>query len=390
MRTPLLFALLLPATVLAQYAGGLGRGDGQLAFAGFNAQPFAGGNGRGDVVSAFTTSGTAAFIGGNGRGDVLLAFAGASASPFLGGNGRGDVQLVVTGPRNTPFAGGNGRGDVKLAVTGPANTPFAGGNGRGDVKLAFLLTKPLLKSRVVLEGPYDSSTGLMSDALRAAYWVPGTEPYTALGYPASNESGLSVTMIDSVLFRTGNDAIVDWVMVELRQAGTPSIVQLSRPALLQRDGDIVDMDGVSPIGFNQAPGNYHVVVKHRNHLGVMTASPVALGLSTLPLDLSSASTATYGTNARKSITGSFPVQALWAGDVTFNGGIKYTGSGNDRDPILVAVGSTTPNNVAVGYSGTDVNMNGEVKYTGSGNDRDPILVNVGSTTPNNVRTQQLP
>ena len=35
-------------------------------------------------------------------------------------------------------------------------------------------------------------------------------------------------------------------------------------------------------------------------------------------------------------------------------------------------------------------MNGQVKYTGSGNDREPILVNVGSTTPNNVRTQQLP
>ncbi|MBL0043314.1 MAG: hypothetical protein IPP33_02505 [Flavobacteriales bacterium] len=42
------------------------------------------------------------------------------------------------------------------------------------------------------------------------------------------------------------------------------------------------------------------------------------------------------------------------------------------------------------YSSRDVNMDGNVQYTGSGNDRDPILVNVGSTTPNNVRLQQLP
>ena len=42
------------------------------------------------------------------------------------------------------------------------------------------------------------------------------------------------------------------------------------------------------------------------------------------------------------------------------------------------------------YSTRDVNLNGQVKYTGSGNDRDPILVNVGSTTPNNVRVEQLP
>ena len=42
------------------------------------------------------------------------------------------------------------------------------------------------------------------------------------------------------------------------------------------------------------------------------------------------------------------------------------------------------------YTTRDVNMDSQVKYTGSGTDRDPILVNVGSTTPNNVRVQQLP
>jgi len=109
------------------------------------------------------------------------------------------------------------------------------------------------------------------------------------------------------------------------------------------------------------------------------------------VDFTTSATATYGTQARKSVAGAFPAEVLWSGDVGFNGEIKYTGSGNDRDPILVTVGSTTPNNVVTdAYSTRDVNMNGEVKYTGSGNDRDPILVNVGSTTPNNIRTQQLP
>ena len=70
--------------------------------------------------------------------------------------------------------------------------------------------------------------------------------------------------------------------------------------------------------------------------------------------------------------------------------LMYTGSANDRDPILLKVGSTTPNNTASGYFTEDVNMDGTVKYTGAGNDRDPILVNVGSTTPNQVRQQQLP
>ena len=88
--------------------------------------------------------------------------------------------------------------------------------------------------------------------------------------------------------------------------------------------------------------------------------------------------------------GTFPTQGLWAGDVTFKGESKYTGASNDRDPILVTVGSTTPNNTVNGYSTRDTNMDGVVKYTGSNNDRDRILVNMGSTTPNGIRVQQLP
>ena len=53
------------------------------------------------------------------------------------------------------------------------------------------------------------------------------------------------------------------------------------------------------------------------------------------------------------------------------------------------MGSTTPNNTVLNtYSTRDVNLNGDVQYTGSGN-RDPILVFVGSMSPNNVRVQQL-
>jgi len=154
---------------------------------------------------------------------------------------------------------------------------------------------------------------------------------------------------------------------------------------------VVDMDGASPVSFSMPTGSYYVAVRHRNHLGCMTGTTVALGASPANVDFTSAVTSLFGTGAVKSVPGAFPAQVLWAGDVTFNGLVKYTGSGNDRDPVLITVGSTTPNNVVTNtYSTRDVNMNTEVKYTGSGNDRDPILLSVGSTTPNNIRTQQLP
>ncbi len=249
-------------------------------------------------------------------------------------------------------------------------------------------TSLVLAPKAMLEGPYSSASGIMSDALRSAGAIPLLEPYSALGYTYYGGGGESIQA--AVLAVSGNNAIVDWVIVELRSPAAPSTIVASRAGLLQRDGDIVTVDGTSPLVFNSIPGSYHVAIRHRNHLGCMTQNTVVLSGTTTSVDFSSSALAAYGTNARKVVTGTFPTQALWAGDVTFNHIVKYTGTGNDRDPILVKVGSTTPNNSASGYWREDVNMNGTVLYTGSGNDRDPILVNVGSTTPNNVRVEQLP
>jgi hypothetical protein len=185
----------------------------------------------------------------------------------------------------------------------------------------------------------------------------------------------------------GDNAIVDWVQVELRNSATPTTIVATRPALVQRDGDVVAEDGISPISLLAPAGSYHVAVRHRNHLGCMTGTPVALSTSTTAIDFTSPATGTYGTAALKTIGA---INALWLGNVVRDGGLKYTGSSNDRDPILVRVGSTAPNNTANGYFVEDCNLDGAVKYTGSQNDRDPILVNVGSTVPTNVRVEQLP
>jgi hypothetical protein len=133
-----------------------------------------------------------------------------------------------------------------------------------------------------------------------------------------------------------------------------------------------------------------VALHHRNHLAVMLASALTLSSTASTVDLTLLGTPTYGTEARKSITGAFPTQALWAGDVTANRQIKYTGGSNDRDPILTAIGGTTPTNTVSGYLPSDVTMDGSVKYTGSANDRDVILLNIGGSAPTNIRNGQLP
>ncbi|HEY0977512.1 MAG TPA: PQQ-dependent sugar dehydrogenase [Flavobacteriales bacterium] len=241
--------------------------------------------------------------------------------------------------------------------------------------------------KVFLEGPFNSSAGLMGDALRTAGTIPLTEPYTTrLGFSHVASQGGEV-VAPSVLGGTGNNAIVDWVRVELRSAAHPSVVVASRQGLLQRDGDIVSIDGVSSLTLHVGPGSYHVAVRHRNHLGCMTASPVALSTTTVVVDLRVAATATWGTEARKSI-GTHRV--LHAGNTMGDGKLSYTGAGNDRDPVLLSIGGVVPTATINGYHESDVNMDNTVRYTGTTNDRDPILVNIGGVVPTAVRTEQLP
>lgn len=242
--------------------------------------------------------------------------------------------------------------------------------------------------KVFLDGAYNTTTALMNDGLRTGALVPATEPYTtSLGYSKVAKGG-GETLSAGVLNTTGNNAVVDWVRVELRPVGQPGMIAATAHGVVQRDGDVLAADNTTPLQFKVGAGTYHVVVRHRNHLGVMTAAGVALTATTTTVDFTLAGTNTYGTNARKTINTT--LRSLWSGNALVDNVVRYTGTSNDRDPLLMAVGSTTPNASLAGYNVLDVNLDGVTKYTGTGNDRDPILINVGSTTPNFTVQQQLP
>jgi len=332
-------------------------------------------------------------------GSILLAgnFAVAGATVLTGFR-----LLTSSGQPDGAFAPGTGLGNPNSGLSAVGNCLAVQADGRilvggqftacNDVgrnriaRLFGVAASPglLVSARTFLDGSF--STGLMSDALRSASLIPTMEPYTALGY--SHVSGGGEQVSSAVLAVTGSNAIVDWVVVELRDASTPSNTLATRSALVQRDGDVVDLDGISPVSFNLPAGSFRVAIRHRNHLGVMTAAPVALSASSTIIDFTNSATAIYGTDARKNNNGTM---TLWPGDVTFDGQVKYVGNGNDRDPILTAVGGSTPTNTVTGvYAGTDVNMDGAIKYIGNNNDRDVILQTIGGSTPTAVRIHQLP
>jgi hypothetical protein len=245
-----------------------------------------------------------------------------------------------------------------------------------------------LRPRAYLQGPYNTATGQMNSALRAAGLIPLAEPYTALGYTHAGGGG-GETTTSAVLGTTGANAPVDWVVVELRSSSNPAQVVATRSALLQADGDIVSAaDNSSALSFNATSGSYRVAIRHRNHLGIVTAGAVALSATAVTLDLSNGTAPLQGGSEATTVSGSR--QLLWAGDADRNGILRYTGQNNDRDPILTRVGGSVPTATVNGYFGEDVNLDGVVRYTGQNNDRDPILLNIGGSVPTNTRAAQLP
>ncbi len=295
---------------------------------------------------------------------------------YLGGN---DYQSDIAGQTVThaqlmASAQGTG-GPLSWTLVHPSTAVRMGVDADADGILDQDDTHAHLDLRLFLDGPYQAG-GMRAD-LGTAGLLPATDPY-----------GMNAQAAPDVLARQGMTAPVDWALVELRNNADPTQIVATRAVLVQRSGNVMMPAGEQTVTFPSVPdGSYHVVVRHRNHLGVMTYQPMLLGAPGTLLDLTVPGTATYGTDARRDRSG---VMVLWAGDVTGEGTIKYAGGNNDRDPILVGVGGVVPTATAPGYLDEDVNLDGVVKYTGSANDRDPILQSVGGAVPTAVRVQQLP
>lgn len=291
---------------------------------------------------------------------------------------------------------------VKMASVGNGKITFSAGNGISTFS-QFVIgdsREVQVSPKAFLQGPY--SSGLLSDALRSSSLLPLGEPYTGLGFTHKNGGGGETTP-GGTLATSDNNAIADWLMVELRSNAAPSNVLYTRAALLQRDGDVVDMDGTSPLSFRYAAaGNYYVALRHRNHLGVMTAASTALSATPVAVDFTAVATATWGVNARKDLGGG--VMGLWGGDVNHDGIISYNGGAapGRSDLFNQVVGYSlnvfgSPTYTFQGYSTYDIDMDKVVSYNGGASPGRSWLFNLIISHPSNLFasptftfTQQLP
>jgi hypothetical protein len=134
---------------------------------------------------------------------------------------------------------------------------------------------------------------------------PTTDPYANGSFNGKFthiNNPIVASINPNILNTVGNNAILDWVFLELRTGVSgATTVAYTKAVLLQSDGDLVDTDGVSPVRFQgAAPSNYFITIRHRNHLGFRTANAIALSASVTGLDFTNNSLAIYGAIANGS------------------------------------------------------------------------------------------
>ncbi len=204
------------------------------------------------------------------------------------------------------------------------------------VRAVFRRTPVSCNARVLLQGPF--AAGMMSTALRTAGSIPLTQPYNIAPWNYAGTESVSSIPAD----------VVDWVLVQLRTGTAASSTTATRAAFVKRDGFIVDLDGLSPVGFpGVAEGLYYIVLRHRNHLAVMSANHFGLTPVNGLADFRAAGMA-YGLASMVEVTPG--IYAMYAGDVTPEGAIVLS------DELTVI----RTNNLQAGYNKADVNMDDAV------------------------------
>ncbi|MBN2412186.1 S8 family serine peptidase [candidate division KSB1 bacterium] len=184
--------------------------------------------------------------------------------------------------------------------------------------------------KVMLQGPFNSVDRTMDTNLT----LPLTSPYSE----------------DPVTIASMPENIVDWVLVQLRTTTTGTAI-VSKSGLLQSDGKVVSADGRLYIELKAPAGDYYVVVKHRNHLSVMSNDPYNLdSASPVTCDLIHGDGShIHGTNGAIELLTGLNVWGMWSGDVNKTGIID----GDDRN-------ATWNNRTLTGYQMSDCDLNGRV------------------------------
>jgi len=240
---------------------------------------------------------------------------------------------------------------IQFTVSGNYTVELTATNASGsdtETKTGYMLVQsPSFTIDLIayLEGPFTGSQ--MSTTLNSNNALPLLQPF--------NVSPWFYSGGESVVGIPGSE-IVDWVLIELRATDgdvstANSLTMIQRmAAFIKADGSIVDKNGIDLPEFNlMIANNLYVVLWHRNHLGIISATPVVRAGDNYTYDFSLSEVQAYGgINAQKQLA---PV--IW-GMIAADGNSDGAVDGSDKDyPWMVQAGLP-------GYYFGDFNLDNQV------------------------------
>jgi hypothetical protein len=186
--------------------------------------------------------------------------------------------------------------------------------------------------KVILEGSY--SNGNLKTDLVKAQLLPSKQPYNV--HPWNITGDISLT--------NGSENYVDWVLVQIREDLTNT--KYWKVGILNNDGLVLNPDGTSFSFSGLATGEYYLIIKHRNHLSIMSAQKVFIEKGKpVDYDFTDSQNKAYGGNSMADL-----------GDGKFG---MIAGDGNADGVVNVLDYSSVANNIlSRGYAQGDMDMNG--------------------------------
>lgn len=221
------------------------------------------------------------------RNIVLLAVAFSTAPGFSQ-----SIERYVVASSGDHFIAGNislswTLGELATETWSAGNVILTEGFQQPDVIEVSLK----LDLTMFMEGPFNGAD--MNTNLNTSGSIPLSQPYNSSPW---NYSGTEA--VASI----PNSNVVDWVLIELRDAPTASsatqATRIARQALfVLKDGTVTALDGSSIPQFSVTPV-YQVfaVVWHRNHVAIMSATGITQSGGVYTYNFSSAVGQVYGAN----------------------------------------------------------------------------------------------
>jgi V8-like Glu-specific endopeptidase len=208
-----------------------------------------------------------------------------------------------------------------------------------------------LRLKLYLGGASVTGSDSMTTHLSSRELIPQTTPDS---FSSKNSPFIYKKQpADSVskVFLANHPEIVDWILIELRTSN--NITLDTMPAFLCSDGRVMNLLGDSAIYFRYGvqQGNYYIVIRHRNHIAVMSATTVNITSSTAVYDFTTGTDKYYGNTADYLGNG---IYGLFSGDANRDGRI------NSSDFTIYYSDNV---NAMRGYRNTDFTLDGYI--TGS-------------------------